>query len=130
MFTVPIQAHLALRIPDWSARFLKMIEARGTAVETDIPHATETAHARETAGNLLEFVNRRMGGLSIEWKRVAPALHVTDRAVRDIKRDLREGYLHPKYVDNFTNLLRLGPEELLVRLKPYIVRRLRSGTSA
>src|ERR1022692_4858192 len=30
LFTVPIQAHLALRIPDWSARFLKMIEARGT----------------------------------------------------------------------------------------------------
>ena len=129
-FTEAVQAHLALRIPDWSVRFLKVIEAKGTAAEMDIPHATETAHARETAGNPLEFVSRRMGGLSIEWKRVAPALHVTDRAVRDIKRDLREGYLHPKYVDNFTNLLRLGPEELLVRLKPYIVRRLRSGTSA
>ena len=113
MFTVPIQAHLALRIPDWSARFLKMIEARGTAVETDIPHATETLQPCEVPENPLEYANRLLGGLGIEWQVVYKLLHTSDRNVSTIKKFLREGRMpRAKYVNGFTGILKITLEDL------------------
>jgi hypothetical protein len=90
-FKDAIQAHLALRIPDWSARFLKMIEARGTAVETDVPLATEAARAVEMDEDPLEFVERRLGELEIEWNDVKVRLRVSIRTVGNIKTPFLRG---------------------------------------
>src|ERR1035437_3130099 len=119
-FKEAIQAHLALRIPDWSARFLKMIEARGTAAEADIPLATEAAHAREVAENPLDYVSRLLGGLDTKWQVVQTVLRISRRSRYYIKEDLKEGRL-PKatHISNLTDLLRIKPEDLVNVINSY-----------
>ena len=113
-FKDAIQAHLALRIPDWSARFLKMTKARGTAVESDIPLATEAAQAREVAENPLEYVNRLLDGLKIEWQAVPALLCTSPRTVATIKKGLREGRIpRSKYVNKFAGILGITPGDLV-----------------
>jgi hypothetical protein len=90
-----------------------MIEARGTAVETEIPLASKSAQALEVAENPLKYANRLLGGLGIEWQVVHKLLHTSARNVDTIKQCLREGRMpRAKYVNGFTGILKITPEDL------------------
>ena len=112
-FTEAIQALLALRIPDWSARFFKMTKARGTAVESDIPLATETLQSCEVPENPRTFVERQLGNLGIGLSRVATALHVGAHTALNVRKDLEKGHLRVKYRDNLARLLQLETKVLM-----------------
>ena len=115
-FKEAIQAHLALRIPDWSVQFLKMTKARGTAVESDVPLATETLQSCVVPENPRKYVQRRLRGLKRGWKHVEAKLELSPRQVGNVKLDLEKGVLLDTRVEDLAKALKIKPEELLDKL--------------
>ena len=112
-FTGAVQALLALRMPDWRSRFFKMVEASGTAVESDVPPATETLQPCEVPENPRTFVEQRLGELGIGVSRVATALNVGAHTALDVRKGLEKGHLPVKYRNNFARLLQLETKVLM-----------------
>jgi hypothetical protein len=100
-------------MPDWRSRFFKMVEASGTAVESDIPLATETLQPCEVPEDPRTYVTRRLGEMHIGWQRVEAALDLKERAVGDVKLSLAKGRLLDGHVNALAKLLRMKPEDLL-----------------
>lgn len=97
-FIQSLEAKLKLRLPHWEFRF-----AAGTHPAAAVNRTKKDAYG---------FVERRLAVLSIPWKEIPGCLGLSAGSLRNIKDDLKKGFVLNKYFGKLAHTLQLEESEL------------------